>query len=295
MVEAVRRKVETTLEAQAWRVEFSEDPNALPDGVETIEIAEPRNVIAALSPLAPSYALAQTGPDQTAGALTVVWLPPGVNAPSTIERDADEWMRDAWAQRKEAIVRADVRTVRVVWDETRAVMYAGQSDIHYALDAIVRFSVVQKEALALEAAVRSAWTSIAADADLTHAVRRRDQRRQRHVNQMTVIAAQRKIAWLRVSRSIEQLDPAPPDPSKRLFAELVSAAALYDRMEMLEDPIQFAMDQYELANTRLTEANQAHKELVHSIVGYIVIIVLLVLQILLMMGLDGVHPVAPWV
>lgn len=295
MVEAAIRKVETTLEAQAWRVEFSEDPNALPDGVETIEIAEPRNVIAALSPLAPSYALAKTSPEETADALTVVWLPPGVNTPSTIERDADEWMRGAGAQRKETIVRADVRTVRVVWDESRAVIYAGQSDIHYALDAIVRFSVAQKQALTLEAAVKSAWASIAADADLTHAVRQRDQRRQRHVNEMTEIAARRKIIWLRVSRSIEQLDPSLADPSKRLFAELVSAAALYDRMEMLEDPIQFAMDQYGLANTRLTEANQAHKELMHSIIGYIVIIMLLIIQILLMMGLDGIHEIAPWV
>ena len=97
------------------------------------------------------------------------------------------------------------------------------------------------------------------------------------------------MAWLRVSRSIEQLDPALADPSKRLFAELASAASLYDRMEMLEDPIQFAMDQYELANTRLTEADQAHKELLHSIIGYIVIIVLLIAQIVLMMGLDGVR------
>ena len=100
----------------------------------------------------------------------MVWLPPGVNTASTVEHEADEWMRRAGEKRKEAIVRADVRTVRVVWDESRAVIYASQSDIRCALDAIVRFSVAQKEALALEAAVKSAWASIAADADLTHAV-----------------------------------------------------------------------------------------------------------------------------
>ena len=61
---------------------------------------------------------------ETAGALTVVWLPPGVKSPATIERDADESIRAGGARRKEANVRADVRTVRVMWDESRALIYA---------------------------------------------------------------------------------------------------------------------------------------------------------------------------
>ena len=78
-----------------------------------------------------------------------------------------------------------------------------------------------------------------------------------------------KVDWLRITNSLEQLDPTLAEASKRLFAELVSGAALYDRMEMLEDPIQFAMDQYELANTRLIEANLAYKERINAIVGYV--------------------------
>ena len=84
--------------------------------------------------------------------------------------------------------------------------------------------------------MKSTWASIEADAAFTHAVTARHQKRQRHVNEMTEIATRMKMVWLRVSRSLEQLDPALADPSKRLFAELVSAASLYDRVEMLEDP-----------------------------------------------------------
>jgi hypothetical protein len=295
MLDFLAAGVETESQPQAWRIEFAEDSKAHPSGVETIEIAEPRNVTALLTPLALSVALRQTTP-QTDGAVTVVWMPPSVDRTSTVERDADEWMRGAGEKRKEAMVRADVRTMRVVWDGSRVVIYASQRDIRFALDAIVRFSVAQKEAFALEAAVKSEWASIEANVDLTHAVTRRDQRRQRHINEITESAARRKIAWLRVSRSIEQLDPTLAEPSKRLFAELVSGASLYDRMEMLDDPIQYALDQYELANARLTEASHARKELVHSIIGYVVIIVLLVAQLLLMMGLDGVllHWPASW-
>ena len=282
MLDFLAADVETPSEPRAWRVEFAEGSKALLGGVETIEIAEPRNVTALLTPLALSVALRQTAP-QTDGAVTVVWMPPSLDRASTVERDADEWIRGAGEKRKEAMVRADVRTMRVVWDEGRIVIYASQRDIRSALDAIVRFSVTQKEAFALEAALRSEWASIDANVDLTHAVKWRDQRRQRRLNELTEIAARRKITWLRVSRSVEQLDPSLAEPSKRIFAELVSGASLYDRMEMLDDPIQFALDQYELANARLTEADHARKELMHSIIGYVAIIALLLVQIKLMM------------
>ena len=58
------------------------------DGVETIEIAEPRKVTAALAPLDASIALAQ-GEPKTARGLTVVWLSSGVKTPAAIEREAD--------------------------------------------------------------------------------------------------------------------------------------------------------------------------------------------------------------
>ena len=277
-------ELETVIAPRAWRVEFAEGSKALPDGVETIEIAEPRNVTALLTPLAPSDALAQGGP-QTAGALTVVWMPQGANTPATIERDVDEWVRGAGveARAKEVNVRADVRTLRAVWGEHRAVIYANQSDIHFALDAILRFSVAQREAYALEATMKSMWASIEADTAWTHALTMRDQKRQRHVNEMTEVATRMKMAWLRVSRSIEQLDPALADPSKRLFAELVSAVSLYDRVEMLEDPVQFALDHYEVSNTRLIDMTLARVDRVNSIYGYGIIIILLIIQIWIMM------------
>lgn len=267
-LDVVTRKVEPAIDAQAWRVEFVEDPTICADGVEWIEISEPRKVTAVLAPLDTSVALSRAEAE-TAGELTVVWLPPGVKTPATIERDADEWIRASGARRKEVNVRADVRTVRILWGENRALIHASPGDIRCALDATARFSLMQREALALEATMKSAWASIEADSALTHSVTRRQQKRQRHVNEMTEIATRMKVAWLRITNSLEQLDPTLAEPSKRLFAELVSGAALHDRLEMLEDPIQFALDQYELANTRLIEANQAYKERFNAVVGYV--------------------------
>ena len=273
---------ETAIAPHAWRVELAEGSKALPDGVETVEITEPRNVTARLFPLTPSNALAQAAP-HTAGALTVVWMPPGANTPATIERDVEEWMRGAGAERKEASVRADVRTVQVVWAEGRAVIYASQGDFRFALDAVLRFGVTQREVLGLEATMKSTWAEIEADAALTHALTPRDRRRQRHVNEMTQIVTRMKMAWLRVNGSFEQSRPAIADPSKRLFAELASAVSLYDRVEILEAPIQFALDHYEIVNTRLIDMTLVRQERIESIVGYGLIIVLLIFQIVLML------------
>jgi hypothetical protein len=268
MLDVATRKVEPTIDAQAWRIEFVEDAITPVDGVEAIEIAEPRRAWAVLAPLEVSNALSRAEP-ATSDGLTVVWLPPGVKTLATIERDADEWIRAGGARRKEANVRADLRSVRVLWDKGRALIYASPGDLRFALDAIVRFTLAQREAVGLEATTKSMLASIEGDSALTHSVTRRQQRKQRYVNEMTEIVTRMRADWLRIANCLEQLDPALSEASKRVFSELVSGAALYDRIEMLEDPIEFAMDQYELANTRLIEANVAYKERISAVVGYV--------------------------
>jgi hypothetical protein len=129
-----------------------------------------------------------------------------------------------------------------------------------ALDALVRFTIAERELSGLEQSMQSMWASISADVDLTHSVSRADQKRQRHVDQITELATRMKAANFRIHSALEQLDPTLSDPSKRLFSELVLAANLYDRADNLNEPIQFAVDHYELANTRLIDAHGAEKE-----------------------------------
>ena len=271
---------------RAWRVEFQENLDAVPDGVETIEVVEPRTVTALLTPLEPSDAVAQAHP-QIAGAMTIIWMPPEVNTPATIERDVAEWMRGADSVSKEVNVRAEVRTVRVIWGESRAVIYANEGDLRFALDAIIRFSVAQREALELETAMRSTWDTITADLALTHALTMRDLKMQNHVNQMTEFSTRLKMMWLRIFRNLDQLGPPLTEPSKRIFAELVSAASLHDRMETLENPIQFALDHYEISNTRLIDMYLARIDRVNSIYGYGIITILLIIQTWLMLVEGG--------
>ena len=75
--------------------------------------------------------------------------------------------------------------------------------------------------------------------------------------------------YLRVSKALEQLDPALGKSSKRLYSELASAAVLWDRLDPLDEPIQFTLDQYELANTRLIDAKTAEMDHSHAMIGHV--------------------------
>lgn len=272
---ASTEKETKAIAARAWRVTFAGGR----DGAQALIAArEPRNVVAALTPIEAQDALEAPASNEDAS-FEIVWMPPGVNVPANVEREAESWMEDAATAQRPYPVRAGIRTVRVFWRETRALLYANPEQLDDAIDAIVRFTLAEREIAWLEAEIAVNWTRIEADASLTHAVGPRDQRRQDHVNEMTRLATRMQMSRLRVERALEQLDPTLTEPSKRLYAELSLAAAQHDRLDQIDEPIQFAIDHYELANTRLIEARNAAKDRAHMRIGHglEVVIVLLLL------------------
>ena len=150
------------------------------------------------------------------------------------------------------------------------------------LDGVVRFALTERETVALERGMKSAWAAIEEDKSLTHAVTAGQQKRQKHVNTMTELVVQMKCAQMRVETALEQLDPTLAEPSKRLYGELAMAAGLYDRAPRLSEPVQFASDHYELANTRLIEGKNSATERTNFLIGHILeslIIVLLLAEL----------------
>jgi hypothetical protein len=259
--------------ARAWRVSF----DGSRDGAQgLIALHEPRNVVVALMPIEAQDALEGSTPKED-GSFEIVWMPPGANFPRNVEREADRWIEDAATSQRPHPVRAGIRTVRVFWHDTRALLYANPEQVDDAIDAIVRFTLAEREITWLEAAIAVNWTKIEADASLTHAIGPRDQRRQAHVNEMTQLATRMQLSRLRVERSLEQLDPALAESSKRLYAELSLAASQHDRLDHIDEPIQFALDHYALANTRLIEARNAANDRAQMSVGNTLEVVIILL------------------
>jgi len=263
------------ISARAWIITFEEGRD--PPDFGSIILTQPRNLIAVMTEIETEQILTSIA-SETPGALTIVGLPLGVNDPKNIERDAESWMRDAAGQ----TVRAGVRTVRVFCAQDRALIYAASDHIHSVIDAVVRFTVAQRETIELEKAMNAAWSSIDADVPLTRSATRHRQAYQKHLDEMNERAARMKAKHLRICRALEQLDTDSDELSRRVFSELVLAGALYERVEELEDPIEFALDQYEIANTKLFEEKNAAKEQRTAMIGHFLeagIIVLLLLQL----------------
>lgn len=282
MQNAVAEIDQKTIKAQAWRATFDKRP---PVGDrEAIVVREPRAVAATLSSVDVGRMLASAEPNAT-DQLEIVWLPPEVTEPANAEREMEAWLALGAQSSRSAPVRAGIRTIRVFWRDTRAYICAGPELLPDALDAVVRFTIAAWETGRLERSMQSTWKSIHDDAPLTHATSPAQQQHQAHVNEVTELAVHMKASLLRTQTALEQLEPGYSEPSKRLFSELVLAASLYDRLEMLEEPVQFAIDHYELANTRLTEAAYAAKERRSALIGLTMegaIIALLAAEVLLL-------------
>jgi len=240
--------------ALAWRVGFTEGAKTEIPGA--VVIKKPRNLTAILTPIDMQEAW-EEGSRVTGDSLILVWAPPGVSGSFGVERDLDAWMRGRADGYERTLVRAGIRTVRVAWDGGRAVICCAADHLQDAIDAVLRFSVAEWDTGRLERLLASTWRGVEEDAQLAHSIRRRQLRRQKRVNALTESSVHMKAQYLRIYQSLEQLDPTLPEPSQRLYAELVLAARLYDRLELLDEPIQFVLDQCEIANTRLIDTRNA--------------------------------------
>lgn len=244
------------VEAKSWRVQFKLNPTVVDE--RSVAIHEPRNIFARYTP-ADIRTPPATVTDDGGRSLAVLWMPPG--ASPDLETS---WIADipAASTASNRVVRAGLRTARVVWTDTRAIIYAAAEQLDEALDAVARFTVVERDTRVLEAKMASLWPCIDRDTRLTHTVRQRDQwLRKGKVNRLTDNVTQMSSAALRLEASLEQLDPGLQSNSKRLFAELALQAELEDRLELLGEPIDFAVEHYELINSRMIEAKQASSSL----------------------------------
>jgi hypothetical protein len=261
---------QSILDMQAWRGVFKEGVEA-GDG-EAIVIMEPRDITAVLTPVDAKGLIGSTsrlGPD----AFEIVWMPSPAGDLPNAECEAEAWFNRAATPRRRSIVRAGTRTARVFWCEGRALIYCKAPQLHDTLE---------RETVRLERGMKTVWAAIDEDKSLTHAVTPGQQKQQKHVNKMTELVVQMKSGQMRVETALEQLDPTLAEPSKRLYGELAIAAGLYDRAPRLGDPVQFASDHYELANTRLIEAKNATAERTNFLIGHILeslIIVLLLAEL----------------
>jgi hypothetical protein len=266
------------IKAQAWRISFSESP---PENQTVfMTVGEPQKLVATALSIEVADALADSAAVEAVESkpswwrrsgkssrarkekpLLLIWVPSDAANSGDIERHIKTMWPAEGQGSKQPLVRAGIRTSRVFCSDDRAIIFAAAEQSMDAIDAVLRFTVAARQTLILEQQMSELWSSIDTHKSLVHDVRTRDQRLQKAVNAMTERATVMRSMFLRLTKTLEQLDPTLNSASKRLYAELVLQGSLYDRLEMIEDPIQFALDHYELANTRLIEARSTARQI----------------------------------
>jgi hypothetical protein len=191
--------------------------------------------------------------------LLLIWLPADAAIPRSMEQRLEAWLSEGRGPKRPTI-RSGLRTSRIIASDDRAVIFTSSEQLTDVMDAVVRFTIASRETLQLEKQMAAMWKMINSHTPLIHTVSPKDQIRQAEVKQVTEQVSNMQATILRLQTALEQLDPRTSGSSKRLYAELVEQAGLHERLEMLEDPIEFATDHYELANTRAIEAKNAMRE-----------------------------------
>lgn len=243
-------------EPRAWRVLYLPMGESARPAAEIYPVREPKPTLAAAEPIDLAEALEQPRPTEDESAFTLVWLPSS-SASQVLEEEVEAWL-DGGDGRE--IVRAGIRTVRVHWASDRCAIYAPAEQLTDAMDAVLRFTPAKRLTNSLERRMLDVWSDLDRDVPLSHSVMPWQLTAQRRINQRTERITRLNAEHLRLQTALEQLDVKLSSASKRLYAELVSQATIHDRLEMMEHSIEFAMDHYELANTRLIESRNSWVE-----------------------------------
>lgn len=271
MLDFSGKSAASAVETKAWSIEFA--AAAPDDGRMFIAVANPATAFAILSPLDLAEAKARAG---AGDALTVVGLPVSADQTLAGEQELLAWIGEA-DQRGKPPMRASARTARAVVCDNRALIYARDEHMRDALDGLVRFIVLERQVRFQEEAMHTLWAAMDRDIDLTHALAPGYNERQQSVNEMTELAGRAKASNLRTGIALAQMDPALSDPSKRLFGEFAVVGGMHERYDSLIDPLTYAVESYDRANTRMIETRNAAKERTHFLFEFILMVLIVLL------------------
>jgi hypothetical protein len=188
------------------------------------------------------------------GSLEVIWAGLGKGTSGESERILEGWVeRTAEGE----LVRASVRTIRVLWSERRAVFFGPAESVSDVLNALSRFTVVAWKTKTLEAELEAAWPAVDSQTRLTQADTRFSKDDIKAVQRVSERVNMMNSTMLRIDPEIDQLDHKLTALSKRLFSELAAQANIEDRLDLLEEPIDHAFEQCELLNERIIESRNS--------------------------------------
>jgi predicted nuclease with TOPRIM domain len=203
--------------------------------------------------------------------LDMIWVEQGRDSIWDPEGRLESWLAEA-NQSRQSILRAGLRTIQVIWARNRVVLFASGEHLEDAQDAVFRFTSLAWKLEGLEKDMDEVWPILESHIPLLHSVKRRQHKLQNSIDAMTDRTNRMSVKLIKLYEEFDQLDAKITPTSKRLFSELCDQAAIEDRMEAIEDPVQNAVEHYEMVNDRMIESKNAYSS---KVLETLIVIVLL--------------------
>jgi hypothetical protein len=192
--------------------------------------------------------------------LRLLLLPAGLALPQELLRQAEDWMQRGGNPEGEPTIELLLRSERILWRPGQALMIGPPERLDEVLRGLIEFAFYEGELRRLEREVEADWSTLEADSHLTHSVTPAACERRRHIDEMTMMALQRRMRFARLEPCLEKASVSLPGPARRLAGELAMQAEVTERLGWLDDRLEVAEDLYELANDRLSEFTYFHRE-----------------------------------
>jgi len=204
------------------------------------------------------------------------------DAPSAtdLRKEIEERLNELRDVSGEPAIELFAKPYRIVWFPSRAIVLGGDSLTEEMFSALVEFASLENRLRKLEAKITACLEACPNDIPLTHAVGPQDLLRQTHVNKMTEQIASSRMEFVRLTPCFDNLCGRLTPQAKHVISELTEKNRVWDdRIEAVDDQLEFLGDLYELANDRLTEFRYFRRET--SLEFWIIALLVLELAVML--------------
>ena len=171
-----------------------------------------------------------------------------------LRRETEAWLDKINGMAETPAVELVATPNRIIWHRHRVVVLGEKNVSEEAFMALVEFGFFESELRKLESKLQDYFAICPRDICLTHGVGSSDLRRQAHVNKMTQQITSSRMEFLRLIPCFDKLYGRLTPHTKPIIGELTKKTRVWnDRIEAVDDQLEFLEDLYELANDRLTE------------------------------------------
>ncbi len=189
-----------------------------------------------------------------------LFLPDALSTPD-LRKETDTWLDNIHCVSEGPPIEVVAKPNTIIWHPHHVVVLGEKNISEEMFMALVEFAFFERELRTLELQLKDYFAICPQDIPLTHGVGVPELRCQTHVNHMTQQITSSRMEFVRLIPCFDNLYGGLTPHVKHLIGELTKKSRVWnDRIDAVDDKLEFLEDLYELANDRLTEFRYFRRE-----------------------------------